>query len=667
MGLPRALGTRASDIQIKSNILPMLKYLLQHHTTSPRQRIFVPLIILVLATFYFLTSHPRFKLSYSPHIPLTSQPQTNKENTHWSKLPERYPVTSLIPLPTGTPQDIPSVQAPSPEETESQREERYRRKKAVMQSFSHSWDGYKKHAWLRDEVTPLSGKYKDTFCGWAATLVDSLDTLWLMGMKEDFEIAVKAALSIDFTLMQETDPNINVFETTIRYMGGFLAAYDISEGKYQGLLFKAVEVGDLLMSAFDTPNRMPVSRWPWKDYLAGKAQKAQENLIVSELGSLSLEFTRLSQLTGDAKYYDAVQRISDVLEASQNSTQLPGMWPVNVNAAQLSFDSGNFFSLGGMSDSLYEYLPKQYILLGGLISQPKKLYENFIEVAKEYLFVRIFNEHNANLSISGDVRVSQASLTMDARNQHLTCFVGGMVGLAAKVLSRPSDLIVAEELTQGCIWAYDVSPNGVAPEIFSLSPCLHNYSCDWDDTVYEEAINKHYGTGGAESAKERKDQALKTIHDLRLPRGFIATLDHRYVLRPEAIESVFILYRITGKTLYADAAWRMFQAVEKISQTPIAAAALRNVMVDPDTIDDEKIDSMESFWLAETLKYFYLCFEDWNVLSLDEWVFNTEAHPFQRPKNRNSMQNVAKPDAITIRRNFGMIEKKSENYELQLS
>jgi len=45
-----------------------------------------------------------------------------------------------------------------------------------------------------------------------------------------------------------------------------------------------------------------------------------------------------------------------------------------------------------------------------------------------------------------------------------------------------------------------------------------------------------------------------------------------------------------------------------------------------------RTDSMESFWLAETLKYFYLCFEDWGVVSLDEWVLNTEAHPLMRPR-----------------------------------
>jgi hypothetical protein len=75
---------------------------------------------------------------------------------------------------------------------------------------------------------------------------------------------------------------------------------------------------------------------------------------VSEIGSLSLEFTKLSQLTGEMKYYDAVQRISDAFEKSQSSTKLPGMWPVVVDASKPSFDRDASFTLGGMSDSLYE-------------------------------------------------------------------------------------------------------------------------------------------------------------------------------------------------------------------------------------------------------------------------------------------------------------------------
>jgi hypothetical protein len=115
---------------------------------------------------------------------------------------------------------------------------------------------------MHDEVTPLTGKYKDPFGGWAATLIDSLDTLWIMGMKKEFEKAALATKDIDFSRSPAT--TINVFETTIRYLGGLLAAFEVSNRKYPILLGKAVELGDFLMKAFDTPNRMPITRWEWK-------------------------------------------------------------------------------------------------------------------------------------------------------------------------------------------------------------------------------------------------------------------------------------------------------------------------------------------------------------------------------------------------------------------
>ena len=228
-----------------------------------RWRIAALSLVFVCTSFYYLTNQRNtWNYGYTAYIPSATKQHPNDGRIHWSKLPEHFPVTSLIPLPTGKPKSIPVVQAKPPTEDAAQRTERLNRRDKVKESFTHSWEGYKKHAWLRDEVAPISGEWKDTFGGWAATLVDSLDSLWIMGMKEDFEIAVAACAEIDFSTTDTKD--INVFETTIRYMGGFLAAYDISEGKYPGLLLKAVEVGELLMSCFDTPNRMPITRWDWQ-------------------------------------------------------------------------------------------------------------------------------------------------------------------------------------------------------------------------------------------------------------------------------------------------------------------------------------------------------------------------------------------------------------------
>jgi mannosyl-oligosaccharide alpha-1,2-mannosidase len=96
---------------------------------------------------------------------------------------------------------------------------------------------------------------------------------------------------------------------------------------------------------------------------------------------------------------------------------------------------------------------------------------------------------------------------------------------------------------------------------------------------------------------------------------------------PEAIESVWYMYRITGDNHWREAGWRMFLAVDQHTSTTYGNSAIDDVTKLSPTLNDE----MESFWLAETLKYFYLLFETEDVVSLDEWVLNTEAHPFRRP------------------------------------
>jgi len=73
---------------------------------------------------------------------------------------------------------------------------------------------------------------------------------------------------------------------------------------------------------------------------------------------MALEFTRISQITGDPRFYDAVKRVSDVLEREQSQTKIPGLWPVVFNGQTETFKQDNLFTLGGRADSLYEYVPK---------------------------------------------------------------------------------------------------------------------------------------------------------------------------------------------------------------------------------------------------------------------------------------------------------------------
>ena len=255
---------------------------------------------------------------------------------HWKKMPEHFPVPteSIIPLPTGKPEKIPRIQYQFKEESAEAREKRLARLSQVEAETRRAWSGYKKYAWKHDELSPISKKFRDPFCGWAATLVDSLDTLWIMGMKSEFEDAVEAVADIDFTTATRSE--IPVFETTIRYLGGLIAAYDVSGGKIGGytiLLDKAIELAEILMGVFDTPNRMPILYYNWHPESMKQPKRASSSSNLAELGSLSMEFTRLAQITKDNRYYDAVARITDALyDWQERGTTLSGIFPDRVDA-----------------------------------------------------------------------------------------------------------------------------------------------------------------------------------------------------------------------------------------------------------------------------------------------------------------------------------------------
>ncbi|KAF2104992.1 glycoside hydrolase family 47 protein [Rhizodiscina lignyota] len=538
--------------------------------------------------------------------------------SRWKSRPIQFPVDSYRTLPTGAPKQLPKVQHEFKAESPDEKAAREKKQLAVKQVFQKCWASYKEKAWMQDELEPISGGAKNTFGGWAATLVDSLDTLWIMDLKTEFDEAVSAAINIDF----DAPPGeINVFETTIRYLGGFMSAYDLSSDVR--LLRKAIEVGEMLYAAFDTPNRMPLTRWDAQQALTGTRQEAHENTLVAEIGSLVMEFTRLSQLTKDMKWFDAVQRITEIFAAQQMETLLPGMWPIVVNAKEANFSTNGPFTLSAMADSVYEYLPKTFALLGGLDQTYHAMYKQSMHAAKQHILFRPMLPDNADILISGNAVASPTSINLDPEGQHLGCFVGGMFALGGRLFDIPAHVEIGKKATDGCIWAYNNSPLGIMPEKFTMTPCHSTTDCKWDEAHYmREVAQRNLNHKGEQQS------ATNVIQKEKLPLGFTSAKDKRYILRPEAIESVFILYRITGEKHFRETAWKMFTAIQKNTETELANAALSDVLVKE---NPHKVGSMESFWLAETLKYFYLIFSEPDLISLDEYVFNTEAHPFKRP------------------------------------
>ena len=95
-----------------------------------------------------------------------------------------------------------------------------------------------------------------------------------------------------------------------------------------------------------------------------------------------------------------------------------------------------------------------------------------------------------------------------------------------------------------------------------------------------------------------------------------------YVLRPETVESYFYLWRVTKEQKFRDWAWEAFLALNTSCRGEFGFYGLNDV-----NNPSNPRDPQESFFMSETLKYLYLSFTSDDVISLDEWVFNTEAHP----------------------------------------
>jgi mannosyl-oligosaccharide alpha-1,2-mannosidase len=329
-------------------------------------------------------------------------------------------------------------------------------------------------------------------------------------VKEEFNEVTTAVASLTW---ETEETAANFFETTIRHLGGLLSAYDLSNKKV--LLQKAIELGDMLYEAFDTPNRMPSF---WLDF-----QKAKEGILKpgthdpsASITSSGLEFTRLAQITGDDKYYDAIDRIARVLERTQNATKLPGMWPTFFDMQSQDFSSESTFTLGALSDSLYEYLPKLYAILGGLEPVYETMYRGAMDTVIKHLLFRPMLPGRDDILFTGDVSMNSGQPVLTSESQHLSCFVGGMFGLGGKLFDIPEHVAIGEKMSKGCAWVYNSFPTGVMPEIYNLIPCPTLDPCRWDQDLWNV----------------EGDPALR--------KGFRHARDPRYLLRPEAIESIFV-------------------------------------------------------------------------------------------------------------------------------
>ncbi|XP_063901796.1 ER degradation-enhancing alpha-mannosidase-like protein 3 [Zophobas morio] len=109
------------------------------------------------------------------------------------------------------------------------------------------------------------------------TLIESLDTLVIMGENDKFMDGVRLVLNNN---RYDADLNVSVFEVTIRALGSLLSAHVLSlqlkasrvfKDYNGGLLAHALDLGERLLVAFDTPTGLPYPKVNLKRRTADKA------------------------------------------------------------------------------------------------------------------------------------------------------------------------------------------------------------------------------------------------------------------------------------------------------------------------------------------------------------------------------------------------------------
>ncbi|KAF4624250.1 hypothetical protein G7Y89_g13923 [Cudoniella acicularis] len=152
------------------------------------------------------------------------------------------------------------------------------------------------------------------------------------------------------------------------------------------------------------------------------------------------------------------------------------------------------------------------------------MYEYALAVMKRNIFYRPMTRNNTDVRLAGNLgsngKTLVGELETKAKAQYFSCFAGSIVSIASKIFENEEDLVLGRKFVEGRLWAYEIMPLGIMPE-----------------TMYMVIYKKKW--------REKVDKAIK---------GSETVDDTRYILRLEAIESVFILYRITGNPSLRDRA-----------------------------------------------------------------------------------------------------------------
>ena len=305
----------------------------------------------------------------------------------------------------------------------------------VRDELLSAWRAYEQYAWGHDELRPAGRTARDWYGeSLLMTPVDSLDTLVLMGLKDQ---ANRARALIAEKLSFDRNIFVKNFEVTIRLLGGLLSGYQITGD--DRLLRLAEDLGTRLLPAFDSPTGMP---YMYVNLKTGKTKGSRSN--PAEIGTLVLEFGTLAKLTGKPVFFDKAKKALVSLYERRSKLGLVG--------DEIDVETGEWVSrashVGGGIDSYYEYLLKCSRLFGD--RDCERMWRDSL---------RALNERLADDAPSG-LWYGQVDMVTGART---AMEFGALHAFLPAVLALGGDLPRARRLQDSCFKMWTL--HGIEPEV----------------------------------------------------------------------------------------------------------------------------------------------------------------------------------------------------------
>jgi len=372
--------------------------------------------------------------------------------------------------------------------------------------------------------------------------------------------------------------------------------------------------------------------------------------LSKDIGSVLIELKYLAQLIGDDTYRKFADNAANVLAAAEPAD---GLILPYISLRTNTFSGDRVHVNEGMS-LYYDALLKQHLMLGQSPTSSSTFLDRYRRATASIESALLLRSPSTGLFVFGSV--SPIDMRVEPKMDRTACKMAGQLALGATLgvsvmrkqhWTQPErlDLLLAMHIEETCWQMYATSPIGLAPEVvwFWRTQQVPSLPLELAQDLHRMVMSTSRMTSSRLQPRSlafdvQARSAARAVPNVQgklnnggligqrqdLPEMSSSVEDRSYFAWPEELESLFILWRITGDTKYRERGWKIFEAIDRYCRVLDGGySGLADVSMAPPM----QMNRMEPHFLSQTLKYLYLLFSPNDLLPLNKYVFNTAGHP----------------------------------------